>query len=144
MIRQTALNQDGRTQTITSPSQDAQEDLIRACYKSVGLSPADTVYVEAHGTGTPAGDPIEAAAIGTVFGEGRSIDKTLLIGSVKTNVGHMESVSGFSAILKVAMSLEKGMIPPHINFDKPNPDIDFSNLKLKASPPHRFLKLIKD
>ena len=133
MIRQTALNQDGRTQTITSPSRDAQEDLIRACYKTAGILPKDTCYVEAHGTGTPAGDPIEAAAIGTVFGEGRPIDKPLYIGSVKTNVGHLESVSGFASILKVAMALEHDMIPPSINFDKPNPDIDFLKLKLKVS-----------
>ena len=135
VIRQTALNQDGRTQTITSPSQSAQEDLIRSCYKSAKLSPADTIYVEAHGTGTPTGDPIEAAAIGNVFGEHRPIDKPLYIGSGKTNVGHMESVSGFSSILKMAMALEKGFIPPSINFDKPNPNIDFKNLKLQASAP---------
>ena len=142
VIRQTALNQDGRTQTITSPSQIAQEDLIRACYRSAGLSPADTMYVEAHGTGTATGDPIEAAAIGTVFGEGRPIDEPIFVGSVKTNVGHMESVSGFASILKVAMALENGMIPPNINFDKPNPNIDLRKLKLKVILPSTLLELV--
>ena len=89
--------------------------------------------MEAHGTGTPTGDPIEVAAIGKVFGEHRPVDKPLYIGSVKSNVGHMESVSGFSSVLEVAMALEKGIIPPSINFDKPNPIIDFNNLKLQAS-----------
>ncbi|KAL8824682.1 MAG: hypothetical protein Q9191_004887 [Dirinaria sp. TL-2023a] len=132
VIRRTALNQDGWTQTITSPSQGAQEDLIRACYRSVGLSPADTMYVEAHGTGTATGDPVEAAAIGNVFSEGRPVDKPLFIGSVKTNVGHMESVSGLASILKVAMALENDLIPSSINYDKPNPDIDLEKLKLKV------------
>ncbi|KAL8787707.1 MAG: hypothetical protein Q9195_007663 [Heterodermia aff. obscurata] len=144
VIRQTALNQDGRTQTITSPSQSAQEDVIRACYRSVGLSPADTMYVEAHGTGTATGDPIEAAAIGNVFSEGRPIDKPLFIGSVKTNVGHMESVSGFASILKVAMTLENGLIPASINFDKPNPNIDFEKLKLKVILPQLVLNAVDD
>ncbi|OCL05917.1 reducing type I polyketide synthase [Glonium stellatum] len=131
VIRQSALNQDGKTQTITSPSQKAQEELIRACYRAAGLRPSDTAYVEAHGTGTQAGDPVEAGAIGAVFGEGRSSEKPLFMGSVKTNVGHMETASGFASIIKVALALEKGFIPPSINFENPNEKIPLKKWKLK-------------
>ena len=102
------------------------------------------MYVEAHGTGTATGDPIEAAAIGNVFGEGRPIDKPLFIGSAKTNVGHMESVSGFASILKVALALENGLIPASMNFNKPNPNIDFKKLKLKVTLPRVVLNPVDD
>ena len=100
------------------------------------------MYVEAHSTGIVIGDPIEAVVIGTVFGEGRPIDEPIFVGSVKTNVGYMESVSGFVSILKVAMALENGMIPPNINFDKLNPNIDLIKLKLKVILPSTLLELV--
>jgi len=126
VIRQTALNQDGKTPTITSPSQDAQQSLIRRCYESCGLDPAQTPYVEAHGTGTQTGDPIEAAAIGIEFGKGRPSTSPTLIGSVKTNIGHCEAASGLASLIKVVKSIENGCIAPSINYEQPNP-----NLKLK-------------
>ena len=132
VVRQTALNQDGKTQTITSPSQAAQEDLIRRCYKSAGLNPADTDYVEAHGTGTQAGDPVEAGALHAVMGKGRRADRPLYIGSVKTNVGHTETASGFASIIKVVLALEKGQIPPSINFEKGSEKIPFDAWNLKV------------
>lgn len=133
VIRETAINQDGKTPTITSPSQKAQEELIRTCYQNAGLNPLDTVYVEAHGTGTKIGDKIEAEAIGTVLGQGRQIDNPLFIGSVKSNIGHLESSSGLAAIIKVALAFEKGFIPPSINYENPNPGIDLDEWKLKVS-----------
>ncbi|KAL1623909.1 Type I Iterative PKS [Neofusicoccum ribis] len=132
VVRQTALNQDGKTQTITSPSQAAQEDLIRRCYKSAGLDPADTDYVEAHGTGTQAGDPVEAGALHAIMGKGRPVDRPLYIGSVKTNVGHTETASGFASIIKVVLALEKGHIPPSINFEKGSEKIPFEAWNLKV------------
>ncbi|KAB2573735.1 Lovastatin diketide synthase mokB [Lasiodiplodia theobromae] len=132
VVRQTALNQDGKTQTITSPSQDAQEDLIRRCYKNAGLNPADTVYVEAHGTGTQAGDPVEAGALYAVMGKDRPADRPLYIGSVKTNVGHTETTSAIASIIKVVLALEKGYIPPSINFEKGNEKISFDAWNLKV------------
>lgn len=132
VVRQTALNQDGKTQTITSPSQDAQEELIRRCYKSAGLNPADTVYVEAHGTGTQAGDPVEAGALHAIMGKDRPVDRPLHIGSVKTNVGHTETTSAIASIIKVALALEKGFIPPSINFEKGNEKIPFDSWNLKV------------
>ncbi|KAI0014964.1 putative polyketide synthase [Xylariomycetidae sp. FL0641] len=131
VIRNTAVNQDGKTTTITSPSKDAQVDLMRACYREAGLDPIDTSYVEAHGTGTQTGDVIEANAVGTVFGEKRQSENPVVIGSVKTNIGHTEAVSGMAAIIKVVKLLEEGMIPPQINYKTPNPKIALHELKLK-------------
>lgn len=95
----------------------------------------DTGYVEAHGTGTIAGDQTELNAIGTVFGENRPADEPMCIGSVKANLGHLESASGLASIIKVAMILHRGLIPPSANFDVPNPAIDFHGLKLSVSLP---------
>lgn len=94
MIRETGVNQDGKTSTITTPSQSAQEELIRIGYARIGLDPADIGYVEAHGTGTIADDSTELAAIGAVFGERRPQTDPLCVGSVKANFGHLESASG--------------------------------------------------
>lgn len=135
VIRETSLNHDGKTPTVTSPSKIAQEELIRKCYQSAGLNPLNTTYVEAHGTGTQAGDPVETEAIGMVFGQGRPADKPLYIGSVKSNIGHLESSSGLAAIIKVALAFEKGFIPPSINYENPNPGIHLDQWKLKVRLP---------
>ncbi|KAM4059160.1 KR domain-containing protein [Hirsutella rhossiliensis] len=132
VIRETGMNQDGRTPTITSPSQDAQEQLIRACYDKAGLDPRDTPYVEAHGTGTIAGDRIEMNALGNTFGRDRPDNDPLLVGSVKGNFGHMEATSGLAAVIKVVKMLEMGLVPPQALFKAPNRGIDFSRLKIKV------------
>ncbi|KAI0506887.1 putative polyketide synthase [Xylaria bambusicola] len=132
VIRETAANQDGKTPTITSPDLDAQRNLIRACYERAGIPFHETALVEAHGTGTKAGDPIEATAIGAAISKGRPENQPVYLGSVKTNLGHTEAASGLAAIIKTAKSLEVGQIPPSINFEKPNPDIDFEGLRLKV------------
>lgn len=124
VIRGTAVNCDGRTETITTPSGDAQEALIRECYRRAGLDIAQTTYFEAHGTGTPTGDPIEAASIAKAFTSSHLKDMCLPIGSVKTNIGHTETCSGLASVIKVALALENGRIPPSINFDHVNPSID--------------------
>ncbi|KJZ78560.1 hypothetical protein HIM_01951 [Hirsutella minnesotensis 3608] len=132
VIRETGMNQDGRTPTITSPSQDAQEQLIRACYDKAGLDPRDTPYVEAHGTGTIAGDRIEMNALGNTFARDRPANDPLLVGSVKGNFGHMEAASGLAAVIKVVKMLEMGLVPPQTLFKTPNRGIDFSRLKIKV------------
>ncbi|TVY35171.1 Highly reducing polyketide synthase [Lachnellula subtilissima] len=132
VIRETALNQDGKTPTITSPSQEAQEELIRACYNRSGLDPRDTTYAEAHGTGTKTGDPIEAGAIGAVLGRSRPANKPLYIGSIKSNLGHLEAASGLASIIKMVLAFEKGCLPPSIHFHSPNPKIQFDKLNLKV------------
>lgn len=133
VIRESQLNQDGKTETITSPSQAAQEMLIRECYRKAGLDPAETQYFEAHGTGTQTGDPIEARAIAAIFQPGRSPNEPLLIGSVKTNIGHTEATSGLASIVKTVLAMEKGMIPPSINFEKPNPKLALEAWRLKIA-----------
>ncbi|KAI0435050.1 putative polyketide synthase [Xylaria sp. FL1042] len=132
VIRETAANQDGKTPTITSPDLDAQRNLIRACYERAGIPIHETALVEAHGTGTKAGDPIEATAIGAALSKGRPETQPVYLGSVKTNLGHTEAASGLAAIIKTTKSLEVGQIAPSINFEKPNPDIDFEGLRLKV------------
>lgn len=132
VIRESLLNQDGKTETITAPSVEAQEALIRDCYRRAGLRPEDTQYFEAHGTGTQAGDTIEARAIATVFGgSGRRRENPLLMGSIKTNIGHTEAASGLASIIKTALAMERGVIPPSINFEKPNPKIALDDWNLK-------------
>ncbi|OHF03816.1 KR domain-containing protein [Colletotrichum orchidophilum] len=122
VIRATGANQDGRTPSITQPSAAAQVELIRRTYEAGGLDLSETEYVEAHGTGTPVGDPIEVSAIGEVFRSHRS--SPLWIGSVKSNIGHLEGASGLAGLLKTVLSLEKAIIPPIADFEAVNPAID--------------------
>ncbi|QDS78194.1 putative PKS-like protein biosynthetic cluster [Venturia effusa] len=131
IIRGTAVNQDGKTPTITSPSAKAQEDVIRECYRRASLNPKDTPYVEAHMTGTMVGDPIEAKAISSIFTKDRTLGDSMIVGSIKINLGHMEATSGLAGVIKTVLAFERGVIPPSLNFDRPNPAIDLENWKLK-------------
>ena len=144
VIRNTGMNQDGRTQGISMPNGNAQAELIRSVYDSAGLDVNDTGYVEAHGTGTKVGDPIEAAALHSVFGQGRSPKDPLYIGSIKSNIGHAEGSSGIMAVIKTALMLEKGFILPNINFKKANAAIPLTewNMKVSASHSHHYLSLL--
>ncbi|KAJ4293019.1 hypothetical protein N0V88_005683 [Collariella sp. IMI 366227] len=130
VIRNTGANQDGKTPGITLPSAEAQQTLIRRVYTEANLDLSDTAYVEAHGTGTAAGDPVEAAALGATFGKARGPGKPLYMGSVKSNVGHLESAAGLIQVVKAVMMLEKGLIPPSIWFEKPNPRIPMDQWNL--------------
>jgi acyl transferase domain-containing protein/thioesterase domain-containing protein/acyl carrier protein len=130
VVRATAANQDGRTNGITVPSLQAQEELVRKACRSAGIAPSQIAYVEAHGTGTPIGDPIEAAALSAALCSDRK--HPCLIGSVKTNIGHLESASGVASIIKVALILKHKIIPPSLHFKKPNPRIDFKKLNLRV------------
>ena len=132
VIRETALNQDGKTSTITAPSQAAQEDLIRSCYHRVGLDPSQTTYVEAHGTGTPTGDPLEVAAIAAALGGKRNKKCPLYLGSVKTNIGHTEATSGLASIIKTTLTLEKGLVAPNAHFQDPNKKLRLDERNVKA------------
>ncbi|KAN0113308.1 BcPKS8, polyketide synthase [Hyaloscypha variabilis] len=132
VIAASGINQDGKTSGITMPNGDAQESLMKSVYKDAGLDPKETGYVEAHGTGTKVGDPIEVAALHKVFGEGRTARAPLFIGSVKSNVGHLEAASGIISVIKTAMMLERGFILPNYDFKKPNEKIPFSKWNLKV------------
>ncbi len=130
VIRGSAVNSDGRSSGLTVPNGLAQQALIRTALAHAGLEARDIDYVEAHGTGTPLGDPIEVEALGTVMCEGRTADKPLLIGSIKTNLGHTEAAAGVAGLLKAAMALRHEAIPPHLHFTTPNPGIRWADLPI--------------
>jgi acyl transferase domain-containing protein/acyl carrier protein len=125
VIRGSAVNQDGRSSGLTVPNGPAQEAVIRKALETAGVAPARVGYVEAHGTGTSLGDPIEAQALGAVYGPDRAPDAPLVVGSVKTNLGHLESAAGVAGLLKVVLSLRHERIPAHLHFSTLNPNIDW-------------------
>ena len=121
VIRGSATNQDGHTSGLTVPHGPSQQSVIAAALQAAGLQPRDIDYVEAHGTGTSLGDPIELNALGAVFGGHRSPDRPLVVGSVKTNIGHAEAAAGIAGLIKVVLSLQHETIPPHLYCDRPTP-----------------------
>ena len=133
VIRGTALNQDGASQGLTVPSAAAQERVIQAALKRAGVRPSDIDYLEAHGTGTEVGDPIEINATAAVFGDGRDAGRPLLIGSVKTNIGHLESAAGMAGLIKTVLAMNQGVIPRHLHFRNPNPEMDWDRLPLRVT-----------
>ncbi|MFL6335772.1 MAG: type I polyketide synthase, partial [Pyrinomonadaceae bacterium] len=132
MIRGSAVNQDGRTNGIAAPNQASQEAVLRDAYRMARVSPAQVSYVDAHGTGTLLGDPIEVKALGRVLAEGRPDGDMCSIGSVKSNIGHLEAAAGVAGLIKVALSLKHREIPPSIHFQEPNPHIPFAALPLRV------------
>ena len=129
VIEATVANQDGATNTLTAPNQEAQIAMLRDLFDQVEVLPEQIGFVEAHGTGTPIGDPIEAGAIGTVIGQS-SPNRPVYVGSCKANIGHLESGAGIAGLIKVVMSLKSGTVAPNINFKTPNPNIPFDALNL--------------
>ena len=130
-IEATAVNQDGRTDSITAPNPAAQKAMMRAALAAAGIAPREVAYVEAHGTGTPVGDPIEAEAIGEVLG--RKGERTpVLVGTVKGNIGHLEPAAGIAGLIKTALVLAQAEIPPSANFAVPNPRIPFDTLNIEV------------
>ncbi|MEQ9047572.1 MAG: SDR family NAD(P)-dependent oxidoreductase [Sneathiellaceae bacterium] len=130
VIRGSAVNQDGRTSGLTVPNGPAQERVIRRALGQVGLAPAQVGYVEAHGTGTALGDPIEAGALNAVYGEGPR-RQPLVVGSVKTNIGHLESAAGIAGLQKVVLALGHGTIPGHLHARNRSPHIDWAQVALR-------------
>lgn len=121
VIRGSAINQDGRSSGLTAPYGPAQEAVIEAALANARLTPTDVGYVEAHGTGTSLGDPIEIKALGEVYGRGRPADRPLMVGSIKTNVGHLEGAAGVAGLAKAIVALQHKQLPPHLHFHTPNP-----------------------
>ncbi|MGA8328579.1 MAG: SDR family NAD(P)-dependent oxidoreductase, partial [Mycobacterium sp.] len=132
VIPSTAVNQDGASSGLTVPNGGAQQRLIATALARAGLTGADVDYLEAHGTGTPLGDPIEVQAAGAAYGAGRDADKPLLMGSVKTNIGHLESASGSAGLIKVVLSLQHGVLPKSLHFDNPSPHIPWDSLPVRV------------
>jgi len=127
LIRGSAINQDGRTSGLTVPNGPQQAAVIRQAIANSGITPEQVNYVEAHGTGTSLGDPIEVGALGTIFNQ-RS--QPLIIGSVKTNIGHLEAAAGIAGLIKVVLAMQYGEIPPNLHFHQPNPRINWDRLPI--------------
>jgi acyl transferase domain-containing protein/NADPH:quinone reductase-like Zn-dependent oxidoreductase/acyl carrier protein len=131
LIRATGVNQDGRTNGITVPNPEAQEALIKKVYQQANLDVNKIHYVEAHGTGTSVGDRVELQSLNAVLSEGRKPNNKCLVGSVKTNIGHLEAGAGIASVIKTALCLRNNQVPPNLHFNTPNPGIDFDRLCLK-------------
>ena len=154
VVRGTAVNQDGRSGGLTAPNGPAQEAVIRAALEASGVPPTSVGYVEAHGTGTPLGDPIEVGALNGALCQGRDPLRPLLIGSVKTNLGHLEAAAGVAGVVKVVLALQRGEIPPHLHFTQGNPHIDWAGMAghgpcrrdavdTDRGPPHRGYQFVR-
>jgi acyl transferase domain-containing protein len=128
VIRGTAVNSDGRSNGLTAPSGSAQADVISRALDAAGVAPAAVGYVEAHGTGTPLGDPIEVRALARALGEGREAGSPVRVGSVKTNIGHLEAAAGIAGFIKALLAVHRGQIPPHLNLTEPSPHIAWGQL----------------
>ncbi|MFC9680911.1 beta-ketoacyl synthase N-terminal-like domain-containing protein [Streptomyces sp. NPDC056948] len=118
VVRATAVNSDGRSNGLMAPNPAAQQALLRSAYARAGLAAEHVDYVEAHGTGTPLGDPIEAGSLGAVLGADRDPDQPLLLGSVKSNLGHLESAAGIAGLVKTVLALHHDSIPPSLHCSK--------------------------
>ncbi|MGX9890428.1 type I polyketide synthase [Streptomyces sp. NPDC002276] len=132
VILGSAVNNDGASDGLTVPSADAQRDLLRQAARDAGVDPHEVQYVELHGTGTPVGDPVEAAALGAAYGTGRPGDQHLRVGSVKTNIGHLEGAAGIAGLLKTVLSIRHRRLPATLNHETPNPRIPLDELHLRV------------
>ena len=132
VIRASAVNQDGASSGLTVPNGGAQQRLIGSALARAGLSGGDVDYLEAHGTGTPLGDPIEVQAAAAVYGAGRDPDRPLLIGSAKTNIGHLESAAGIAGLIKVVLSLQHDLLPQNLHFHRPSSHIPWDSLPVRV------------
>jgi acyl transferase domain-containing protein len=133
VVKGSAVNQDGKSSGLTAPNGIAQQHVIRQALQDAELSPHDVSYIEAHGTGTPLGDPIEVEALGHVLGKGRSAaDNVLLMGSAKTNIGHLEAAAGVAGLIKIIQALRHEAIPPHLHFHEPSPHIPWDALPIRV------------
>jgi natural product biosynthesis luciferase-like monooxygenase protein/amino acid adenylation domain-containing protein len=133
LIRGSAVNQDGRSNGLTAPNGLAQQSLVRQALGNAGVAASQIGYVEAHGTGTPLGDPIEFDALGAVLREGRREGERCLVGSVKTNIGHLEAAAGIAGLIKAALCLEREHVPPHLHVRNLNPHLSLEDSPLEIA-----------
>ena len=133
VVRGSAVNQNGAGLGLTLPNGPAQERAMEEALAQAGIAPAEVDYFEAHGPGTALGDTVELNAAANVYGRGREAENPLLIGSVKTNIGHLEAAGGVASLIKTVLAMNQGMIPKHLNFNAPNPDIDWARLPLRVT-----------
>ncbi|WP_233238555.1 type I polyketide synthase [Bordetella sp. LUAb4] len=140
VVAGTVVNTDGRKTGLTVPSADAQADLMRRAYAQAGIKPTELDYLEAHGTGTAVGDPIETRAIGAALGKARPANRPLPIGSIKSNMGHLEPASGVAGLVKAIYTLIHRTVPATIGVRTLNPDIDFQGWNIEVVTQNRHLK----
>lgn len=134
VIRGSGTNSDGRTPGIASPDSEAQAAAVRSAYANAGIADfGPTSYLECHGTGTPAGDPLEVQGVSAVFANSRASSAPLVIGSIKSNLGHSEPAAGLSGLFKAILAIENGVIHGNPTFETPNPKINFEELKIRAT-----------
>jgi acyl transferase domain-containing protein len=132
VVRGSSVNHDGRTTGLTAPNGQAQQAVIRAALANAGVAPAEVGYIEAHGTGTPLGDPIELRSLAAVFGD-RPADRPLRIGSIKTNLGHLEGAAGIAGFIKTVLMLQHRQIPPHLHLEHPTPHFPWSESPIRVA-----------
>ena len=133
VIRGAAVNHGGASVGLTVPHEPALEQVIETALSQAGIPASEVDYLEAHGTGTSVGDPIEINAVSRVYGKDRKPDRPLLVGSVKTNVGHLESAAGIAGLIKAVLVMQRGVIPKHLHFNDPNPSVDWNDLPLQVT-----------
>ncbi|HEX4955004.1 MAG TPA: amino acid adenylation domain-containing protein [Thermoanaerobaculia bacterium] len=132
VVAGSAVNQDGRSAGLTAPNGAAQQAVLASALRRAGREPHEVAYVEAHGSATPLGDPIEARALGAVIGRSRPPGRPLLIGSVKSNLGHLEAAAGVAGLIKTVLAVREGQIPPSLHCERPNPALDLDGLGLRV------------
>ena len=133
VVKGSAVNQNGASAGLTVPNGPAQERVIEAALAMACFEGADVDYLEAHAVGSQMGDAIEARAVGSVYGRGRDRDRPMLMGTVKSNIGHLESAAGIAALIKTVLAMQQGVIPKHLHFDNPNPEIDWQGLPVRVA-----------
>ena len=133
VIRGSAVNQNGVSAGLTVPNGQAQERVMEAALAQAGFSGADVDYLEAHATGSQLGDAIEAHAIGSVYGKDREAERPLLMGTVKSNIGHLEAAAGVAGVIKTVLAMKQGVIPKHLHFDNPNPQIEWASMPVRIT-----------
>lgn len=132
IILGSAVNHDGQASGLTVPNGPAQQRVIRQALQASRIDPEEVSYIEAHGTGTSLGDPIEVGALGQVFSSSQSKDHSLILGSVKTNIGHLEAAAGMASLIKVTSALQHHSIPGNLHLNTPNPNIEWDNLPFQV------------
>ncbi|MYK62308.1 MAG: SDR family NAD(P)-dependent oxidoreductase, partial [Chloroflexi bacterium] len=133
IIRGSGVNQNGASAGLTVPNGQAQERVMREALVQAGITPSEVDYLEAHATGSQLGDPIELHAAASVYGEGRDQNQPLLVGSVKSNLGHTEWAAGVTALIKTVLSMNEGVIPQHLHFEDPNPHVEWDELPVRVA-----------
>ena len=133
VIRGSAFNQNGATAGATVPNGPAQERVIERALAQAGVAPSEVDYLEAHGAGSAFGDPIEAQAAAAVYGQGRAADRPLLMGSVKTNIGHLESAAGIAGLIKTVLAMKQGVVPRHLHFENPSTLVEWEALPVRVT-----------